>query len=124
MKHQASAAKVDEVSYRLQRDFVLVSAISRTISGDGAWLVDSGAPCHMTGARELFKSFTDFDSDMCVELGMGTKHAVHGSGIVQFWMESGDVLKVSNVLWFAELRRSVLLVSTIEEKGYGVLFLR
>jgi hypothetical protein len=37
-------------------------------------------------------------------------------------MDSGDVLRVSNVLWVPELRRSVLLVSTIEEKGYAVLF--
>jgi hypothetical protein len=38
-------------------------------------------------------------------------------------MESGDVLRVTNVLWVPELRRSVLSVSMIEEKGYVVLFL-
>jgi hypothetical protein len=32
------------------------------------------------------------------------------------------VLRVSNVLWVLKLRRSVLLVSTIEEKGYAILF--
>jgi hypothetical protein len=71
---------------------------------------------------ELFDSFTETGSDLCVELGMGTKHAVRGSGTMSFWMESGDVLRVSNVLWVPELRRSVLSVSTIEEKGYAVLF--
>jgi hypothetical protein len=44
--------------------------------------VDSGASCHMTGARELFESFTESDFDMCVELGMGTKHAVQGTGTI------------------------------------------
>jgi hypothetical protein len=29
---------------------------------------------------------------------------------------------VTNVLWVPELRRSVLLVSVIEKKGYEVLF--
>jgi hypothetical protein len=36
-------------------------------------------------------------------------------------MESGDVLRVTHVLWVPELR-SVLSVSAIEEKGYAVLF--
>jgi hypothetical protein len=84
--------------------------------------VDSGASCHMTGARELFESFTETDSDMCVELGMGTRHAVQGTGTIRFQLESRDVLRVTNVLWVPELRRSVLSVSEIEKKGYHVLF--
>jgi hypothetical protein len=67
-----------------KREFLLVSALSGTVSGSGTWLVDSGATCHMTGARELFESFTESDSDLYVELGMGTKHAVQGSGTVSF----------------------------------------
>jgi hypothetical protein len=47
------------------------------VSSSGTWLVDSGATCHMTGARELIESFTESDSDLYVELGMDTKHAVH-----------------------------------------------
>jgi hypothetical protein len=121
-KQQASTTEVDEVADRLQREFLLVSALSGTVSGDGTWLVDSGASCHMTGARELFESFTETDSDMCVELGMGTRHAVQGTGTIRFQLESGDVLRVTNVLWVPELRRSVLSVSEIEKKGYHVLF--
>jgi hypothetical protein len=53
---------------------------------------------------------------MYVEVGMGTKHAVKGSGTMPFQMELGGVLRVTNVLWVLELRRSVLSVSTIEKK--------
>jgi hypothetical protein len=107
---------------KLQREFLLVPALSGTVSDDGTWLVDNGASCHMTGASELFESFTDTDSNMCVELGMGTRHAVQGTGTVQFQVESEDVLRVTNVLWVPKLKRSVLLVSKIEKKGYHVLF--
>jgi hypothetical protein len=69
----------------------------------GAWLIDSGATCHITGAWELFESFTESDSDVYVELGMGTKHAVKGSGIVPFSMESGGMLRVMDVLWVPKL---------------------
>jgi hypothetical protein len=53
----------------------------------------------MTGAQDLFESFTVSDSGMYEELGMRTRHVVQGSGAVVFWMESGDVLRVENVLW-------------------------
>jgi hypothetical protein len=52
---------------------------------------------------------------------MGTKHAVQGSGIVSLRMESGDALRVTNVLWMSKLRKSALSVSTIE-KGFDVVF--
>jgi hypothetical protein len=100
----------------------LVSSLSGIVSRSGTWLVDSGATCHMKGARELFERFIESDLDMYVELGMGIMHAVHGSGSMSFWMESGDVLRMTNVLWVPKLKRSVLSVSMIEEKGYAVLF--
>jgi hypothetical protein len=70
----------------------------------------------------LFEIFTKSDSDMHVELGMGTKHAVKGFGIVSFQMESRGALRVTNVLWVLELKRSVLSVSVIEKKGFEVAF--
>jgi hypothetical protein len=44
------------------------------------WFLYSGSHQHMTGARDLFKSFTESDSGMYVELGTGTRHSVQGSG--------------------------------------------
>jgi hypothetical protein len=106
-RHQQQ--EVDEVADRLQREFLLVFALSGTVSGSGTWLVDSGASCHMTGAWELFESFTETDSDLCVELGMGTKHVSAGiwNNVIQ--MESGDVLRVTNVLWVPELKEECAL---------------
>jgi hypothetical protein len=83
-RQQTSTIEVDEVADRFQREFLLISALSGTISSDGAWLVDSGASCHMTGARELFESITDTDSDMCLELDMGTIHVVQGVETIRF----------------------------------------
>jgi hypothetical protein len=90
---------VDEVANKLQREFLLFFTLSGTISSSGTWLVNSGATCHMKGERELLKSFTKPDSNLYVELGMGTNHSVQGYGKVSFRMESGDMLRVTNVLW-------------------------
>jgi hypothetical protein len=67
-----------------------------------AWFLYSGSHRHMIGAHDLFESFTESDSGMYVELGMGTRHAVQGSGTMLFQMELGDVLRVTNVLWVPE----------------------
>jgi hypothetical protein len=53
---------------------------------------------------------------------VGTKHSVKESGIMPFQMESGGVLRVMNVLWVPECKRSVLSVSMIDKKGFYILF--
>jgi hypothetical protein len=57
-----------------------------------------------------------------VELGMGTKCVAWGSRKVSFQMESGDFLRVENFLWVSKLKRNVLSVLAIEEKGYAIFF--
>jgi hypothetical protein len=87
-----------------------------------AWLIDNEATYHMIGAQEVFKSFTESDSEMHVEFGMGTMHALKGFGIVSFQMESGGTMRVHYVLWVPELKRSVISISMIEKKGFDVAF--
>jgi hypothetical protein len=118
----STKAQADEFAKKFeQTKFLLVSQTSLNTISVGACVIDSGTTCHMTGARDLFKSFIESDSNVHVELGMGTKHAMKGSGIVPFRMESRGVLRVMNVLWVLELR-SVLSVSTIENKRFDITF--
>jgi hypothetical protein len=43
----------------------------------------------MTGAQDLFESFTESDSGMYMELGMRTKHVVQGFGTMYFRWSQG-----------------------------------
>jgi len=108
-KQHTSAIEVDDVTNKLHRELLLVSSLSSIVSSYMTWLVDSGASCHMIG-RELFESLIDTDSRMCVDLGMGNRHAVQGSETMCFQLELGDVLRVTNVKWVPKFRRSVLSV--------------
>jgi hypothetical protein len=83
-------------------------------------MLDIGATCHMTGAWEIFKSFKNLDLNMHVELGVGTKHSLKGTGTIPFHMELGSLLRVMNVLWVPKLKRSVLSVSLIEKNGFDI----
>jgi hypothetical protein len=75
---------VDEVAGRLQREFLLVFALSGTVFGSGTWLVDSGASCHMTGSHESLTSLLEEDSGLQVELADNAKYAVKGIGTTSF----------------------------------------
>jgi hypothetical protein len=83
-RQQASASKADEVADRFQREILLVSTLSITISSKGNDLVDRESSFHMTGARELFDTFIEVGSYLCVDLGMRVKHVVRGSCTISF----------------------------------------
>ena len=53
---------MDELADKLQREFLLVYALSGTVFGSGTWLVDSGASRHMTGSQESLTSLSKEDS--------------------------------------------------------------
>ena len=62
------------------------------------------------------------DLDLHVELGTHAKCGVEGVGTVRFQLESRGSLEVADVLYVSELRTNLLLVSTLEDKVYAVLF--
>jgi hypothetical protein len=53
----------------------------------------------MIGAHEFFERFIDSNSNLHLQLDMGTKHAVNASRTIPFQKESGGVLRVANLLW-------------------------
>ena len=55
------------------------------------------ASSHMTIMRSMFISVSETDSDMHVDSGFNTMHAVKGVGTVDFQLESGGSLKVEKV---------------------------
>jgi hypothetical protein len=121
-----ASAATDEFVEQFEKEFSLVSCLSSSSVAEcedtGAWFVDSGASHHMTRTRVMFLSITDIDSDMHVDSGVNTTHAVEGVGWVRFQLESGGYLEVARVLLVPELRTNLLSVSALEDDGYAVLF--
>jgi hypothetical protein len=113
---------VDEVANRLQREFLLVSTLSDTVSGSGTWLVDSGSSRHMTGSRESLTSLSEEDSRLQVELGDNAKFAVKGVGAASFQLQSEKPLKMSDVLYVSGLKKNLLSISAMKDRGYVVAF--
>jgi hypothetical protein len=99
-----------------------VSCLSTSTIPRNAWYVDSGASQHMTSARQLFSSLKKQDSRVQVELGDDAKYPVAGVGTIPFQLESGNSLDFDDVLFVPGLRKNLLSVSIMEDKGFAVEF--
>jgi hypothetical protein len=70
----------------------------------------------------VFLSVSKTGSDLHVGSGANTMHAVKGVGCVRFHLDSGGSLEVDEVMFVPELKVNLLSVSTLEDKGYAVMF--
>jgi hypothetical protein len=57
-----------------------------------------------------------------VELGDNAKYAVKGVGTTSFQIEYGNSLHMKDVLFVSGLRKNLISISTLEDRGYRVAF--
>eukprot|EP00253_Pinus_taeda_P026647 PITA_26647 len=103
----------------VQREHAFPS-ISRASSG--IWYVDSGASRHMTGVREYFSELSESGIDIEVVFGDDRVVRAVGVGTLTFQRESKPPLKVTDVLYVPGIRKNLISVSALEDRGYEVLF--
>jgi len=65
---------------------------------------------------------TEKESSLQVELGDNTKYPVRGVRKTSFQLETGERLHLRNVLYVLGLKKNLLSISTLEDKGYRVAF--
>jgi hypothetical protein len=85
---------------------------------------DSGASHHMIEAHDLFSSLTERDSNVHVELGDDAKYVVKGEGTIMFHLELGGSFDAQVVLYVPGLKNNFLSVSSMEDKGFVIIFQR
>jgi hypothetical protein len=87
--------------------------------GPKTWLGDSGASKHMIGYKEILSDFETKYFVEHVELGDDKCYMIEGVGSISFRLESGARLHVDEV---PGLKKNLLSVATLEDKGYWVIF--
>eukprot|EP00253_Pinus_taeda_P031127 PITA_31127 len=88
----------------------------------GVWYIDCGASFHMAGDKNLFSGLEEKDLKMCLEMGDNIRYSVLGVGTVAFQRERGAPLTLTDVMYVARLKKNLVLVAMLEEKGYDVVF--
>jgi hypothetical protein len=101
----------------------LVYALSSSVlTGLKTWLVDSGASKHMIGYNEILSDFKKKYFVELVELGDEKCYKIEGVASISFRLESRARLHIDKVLYVPGLKKNILLVATIEDKGFWVIF--
>jgi len=97
------------------------ACLSNTHNKD-VWYIDSGASSHMTGHKHYFTHLEEKGFDF--EILLGDDYAYHpkGIGTIKFERELGKPLHLSNVLYVPGLKKNIVSVSALEDKGYEVSF--
>ena len=86
------------------------------------WYLDSGASFHMSGDKNLFSTLEEKDLQMQIEMGDDGKYRVSGEGTVVFQREHGASLTLTDVKYVLGLKKNLLSVAMLEDKGYDVVF--
>jgi hypothetical protein len=120
-KQTTASTEVEEFSTKFDKEFSLIVCLSMRTTHTDTWYIDSGASRHMTGVREHLTDLTE-TGNVEVVLGDDREVKVVGSGTVSFHRESLPPLTLAEVLYVPGLKKNLVSVSTIEEKGYEVLF--
>ncbi|XP_059067571.1 uncharacterized protein LOC131858366 [Cryptomeria japonica] len=120
-KKVLATTEVDEFTLRFENDFSLISSLSSS-PANKVWYIDSGASCYMTGVKECFRKLEEKKNDFYIDLRDKSKNHATGVGTVKFQRESGKPLFVEDVLYVPGMTKHLILVSTLEDKGYIITF--
>jgi hypothetical protein len=127
-KHHASTADVNDEepskkSKKENSDFFYFSALTgSTNDDDDMWIIDSGASRHMTGDHENITSVREKRISQKVELGDNHSYAVKGIGKASIELESGNNVHLNNVLYVPGLKKNLVSISCLEDKGDIITF--
>lgn len=127
-RQHASIVDVDPEPHQRDKDikdeaFFFISSLLGTVPTDSnIWLIDSGASKHMTGYREHLIDLVEKESCLHVVLGDNARYTVKGVGSSTFQLDSDIPLQLSEVLYVPGMKRNLVSVSALEDKGYKVTF--
>jgi hypothetical protein len=76
----------------------------------------------MTGDCRNFSSMKEKETPHKVELGDNNSYADKGIGQATIKMESSNSIHLSNVLYVPSLKKNLIYISCLEEKGDRVAF--
>ena len=76
----------------------------------------------MTGYKDSLSNLIHKDSPHKVKLGDDYQYLIKGVGEASYKLDSGKPMKMKEVLYVPRLKKNLLSISTLDEKGYRVAF--
>ena len=76
----------------------------------------------MTGFKKSFVKLSEHESPHKVKLGDDYQYPIKGSGESSYKLDSGNSMKMKDVLFVLRLKNNLLSISALDEKGIRVAF--
>jgi hypothetical protein len=76
----------------------------------------------MSGIRNHLKHFVEKETHLHVVLGDDARYNVRGVGTSTFQLDSDRHLKLEEVLYVPGMKRNLVSISALENKGYKITF--
>eukprot|EP00253_Pinus_taeda_P032298 PITA_32298 len=107
-----------------QDEYYLPAALSISAPSDSMviWLIDSGASRHFTGYKEVLHNLIEKETNLEIVLGDNMKYPVKGVGNVSLKLNQGNTIQLQDVLYVPDLKKNLVSISAMEDKGYKVTF--
>ena len=87
------------------------------------WLIDSGASRHITRFKEALFDMVEKDVNLKIILGDNATYPLKGIGTVTLHLSQGQVLCLQDVLYVPNLKKNLVSISAMEDKGFNVEFI-
>jgi hypothetical protein len=106
------------------KDYVLILDLSGSVTpGEDTWLIDSGASKHMKGQRDILSCILEKKFSQKVTLGDDYQYPIKGVGESRYKLNSGNSIKMKDVLFVPGLTKNLLSISALEKKGFKFDFI-
>ena len=86
------------------------------------WFLDSGASFHLTRDKYLFSDLGEKDLGVHIEMGDDGRYSATGIETISFERESGKTFILKDVMHVPGLKKNLIFVAMLEDKGYDVFF--
>jgi hypothetical protein len=116
-RHHAHAVEDEEPPTKMLREqikeYVLISTLSGSVTpGEDTWLIDSDASKHMIGQRSILSCISEKKFSQKVTLGDDYQYPIKGVGESIYKINSGNSMKMKDVLYVPGLTKNLLSIST------------
>eukprot|EP00253_Pinus_taeda_P033040 PITA_33040 len=108
-----------------QKEYYLILALPTASPLDtlGNWLIDSGASRHFTGSKEALSNLIEKETNLEIILGDDATYPVKGVGNVTLQLNQGNTIHLQEALYAPNLKKNLVSISTMEDKGFKVAFI-
>jgi hypothetical protein len=120
-KKVVGATTGEALASQFELDFSLITCMESSASGS-VWYLDSGASFHMTGDKEFFSDLEERDLKIHIKMGDDGRYSATEIGSINFQKDLGKPFQLKNVMHVPGLKKNLVAVAMLEDRGYDVVF--